>query len=466
MTYKHPWIPMTKATEAEMLKSMGLTDIEELFRNIPKKFRLKRELNIPSSHSEIEVVRRIQELAVKNTSANNGRVFLGAGIGQHHIPAAVPALAGRSEFVTAYTSYQPEISQGMLQTLFEYQSLISEIIDMDVVNSSMYDMGTALAEAARMTVRVRKRRSRILVPETLNSEHYNIMLPYTEPVGIEIEKVDYDRKTGLMSLSDLKSKLDDQVAGVYIENPSYLGFLETQVDDINKMVHDAGALLVAGVDILSLGIMRPPGDYGADIVIAEGQSLGSPMSYGGPLLGVFACTMDRKLIYQMPGRLVGATRTLDEPYERGFVLTLSAREQHIRREKATSNICSNQALSAVTAAIYLSLLGSTGIQQLGQTIAYQSNYAAQKLNDIPRVRAPAIGSSIWKEFVVSFDGLSAQNMHEKLMERNLHGGKILTTEYPELGESMLFCVSEVHSKEVIDELVQAVREIMVQGGDQ
>ena len=467
MEFKHPWIPMTKATEKDMLESIGKKNLDELFSNIPEKFKLQNDLDIPRSHSEIEVTRRIRDLAGKNKPADTGRVFLGAGIGMHYVPAIVPALAGRSEFLTSYTSYQAEVSQGMLQTLFEYQSLLAEILEVDVVNSSMYDMATAVAEAARMTARVKKRRSRFFVPGTINPEHYNVIQTYTEPADIELEKVEYDKKTGLMSLSDLESKIDDQVAGVYVENPSYLGFIETQVDEISTIVHDNDALLVAGVDVLSLGLMRPPGNYGADIVVAEGQHLGSPMTFGGPLLGIFGCTNDRKLIYQMPGRLVGMTRTEEEPYEDGYVLTLSPREQHIRREKATSNICSNQALAAVTAAIYMSLLGPTGLQQVGETIGYKANYTAKMLDKIRGVQAPAIGESIWKEFVVRFEnGTTVKDIHDGLLERGLHGGRILTDEFPTLGESMLFCVTEVHSKETIDELVQAVEEIVSQGGAQ
>ncbi len=465
MEYKHPWIPMTKATEKEMLESIGKKSLDELFSNIPEKFRLQRDLEIPRSHSEIEVTRRIQELSGKNRPADTGRVFLGAGIGMHYVPAIVPALAGRTEFLTSYTSYQAEVSQGMLQTLFEYQSLLAEVLDIDVVNSSMYDMATAVAEAARMTIRVKKRRSKFLVPGTINPEHYNVIQTYTEPVDIELVRIEYDNKTGLMSLSDLKSKIDEQVAGVYVENPSYLGFIETQVDEISKIVHDCDALLVAGVDVLSLGLIRPPGDYDADIVVAEGQHLGSPMTFGGPLLGIFGCRNDRKLVYQMPGRLVGMTRTEDEPYEDGYVLTLSPREQHIRREKATSNICSNQALAAVTAAIYMSLLGPTGLKQVGETIAYNANYTAIMLDKISGVQAPAIGDSIWKEFVVQFEnGVTANDVHNGLLERGLHGGRILTDEFPALGESMLFCVTEVHTKETIDELIQAVDDIVSKGG--
>ena len=465
MEYKHPWIPMTKATEKEMLESIGKKSLDELFSNIPEKFRLQRDLDLPRSHSEIEVTRRIQELAGKNRPADNGRVFLGAGIGLHYVPAVVPALASRSEFLTSYTSYQAEVSQGMLQTLFEYQSFLAEILEIDVVNSSMYDMATAVAEAARMTVRVKKGRSRFLVPGTMNPEHYRVIHTYTEPADITVDPVEYDSTTGLMSLSDLKSKIDDNVAGVYVENPSYLGFIETQVDEISKIVHESNALLVAGVDVLSLGLIRPPGDYGADIVVAEGQHLGSPMTYGGPLLGIFGCINDRKLIYQMPGRLVGMTRTEEEPYEDGYVLTLSPREQHIRREKATSNICSNQALAAVTAAIYMSLLGPTGFKQVGETITYNANYTAKMLDKIPGVQSPAIGDAIWKEFVVRFEnGVTALGVHEGLLKRGLHGGWILTDEFPALGESMLFCATEVHSKEDIDELIQAVEEIVSKGG--
>jgi len=461
--FRHPWIPITEDTEREMLDAIGKKSIDDFYSNIPKEYLLKRDLALPESHSEFEVSQRLTELAGKNSPADNGRVFLGSGAGIHYIPAAVPALAGRSEFLTSYTSYQAEISQGMLQTLFEYQSLLAEILQVDVVNSSMYDMATGVAEAARMAVRVKRHHTRFLVPGTINPEHFQVLHTYTEPAGIEVEKVKYDPTTGLMDLADLESKMEG-VAGVYVENPSYLGFLETQVDKISRIAHDNDALLVAGVDILSLGLLRPPGDYGADVVVAEGQPLGSPVSFGGPLLGIFGCRNDRKLIYQLPGRLVGMTQTESEPHEVGYVLTLSPREQHIRREKATSNICSNQALVAVTATVYLSLLGPGGIRQIGETIAMNSRYAADTLNKIHGVRAPAIGDAIWKEFVVQFEtGISAYDVHAGLLERNLHGGKILNAEFPQLGNSMLFSVTEVHTKPVIDELAQAIAEIVKEG---
>ena len=466
MEHKHPWIPITKETQEIMLKAIEREDIEDLFQNIPEKYRLRRELNIPDSHSELEVFQRIHELAEKNRPSIDGRVFLGGGVSMHHIPAIVPALAGRSEFVTSYTSYQAEVSQGMLQTLFEYQSLLAEILDIDVVNASMYDMATGLAEAVRMAVRVKKRRSKFLVPASMNPEHYQVLETYSEPAGIELEKIKYDHESGLLSLSDLESKIDDQVAGVYIENPSCLGFIETQVDEIEKIVHDSQALLVVGVDILSLGLIRSPGNYDADIVVAEGQVLGSPLQFGGPLLGILGCKAERNLVYQLPGRLVGMTRTVEEPYERGFVLTLSPREQHIRREKATSNICTNQALAAVTAAIYVSTLGPKGLQTLSETIAFNSNYAVKKLNEIPDVKAPGIGSWIWKEFVVTFEnGVTVKDVHDGLIERGFHGGIMLKREFSHLGESMLFCVTELQNKETIDQLANAVRDIVTKGGD-
>ncbi len=459
MSWKHPWIPTTESTQKKMLRSIGKDNIEELFCNIPSEFRLGRDLDLPDSHTEMEVTERLQELEQKNRPARNGRTFLGSGVAPHYIPAAVSSVGGRSEFVTSYTSYQAEISQGMLQTLFEYQSLMAELLEIDVVNSSMYDMATALAEAARMAARVRKG-NRFLVPGTINPEHYNVAVTYTEPVGIEIEKVDYDRATGLMSIEDLRRRVDESVAGVYVENPSYLGFLETQVDEIADITHTAGAVLVAGVDIISLGLLRPPGDYGADIVVSEGQSLGVPMSYGGPLLGIFGCVNDRKLVYQMPGRLVGMTRTTTEPYRRGYVLTLSAREQHIRRERATSNICSNQALMAVQAAIHVALLGKAGFRALCEANLYKAHYAAKELGRIKGVKCPAIGNSFWNEFVVQFTGVSAQEVHNQLLKRDLHGGRILPDQFPELGEAMLMCVTELQSIATIDELVNAIRDIV------
>ncbi|MFO7836176.1 MAG: aminomethyl-transferring glycine dehydrogenase subunit GcvPA [Candidatus Thorarchaeota archaeon] len=456
MKHKHPYLPITAENQKEMLESIAEKNIEGLFSDIPKEFRLQDKLDLPDSHTEEEVSRRLKELASKNIQAEPRSNFLGGGVYMHYIPAAVPALAKRSEFVTSYTSYQSEISQGMLQTLFEYQSMLAEILQIDVVNSSMYDMASALGEAARMTSRIKKKRERFLVPQYMNPNHLRVLETYVESTDIEVEKIQQDPESGLSILDDLKSRIDDDVAGVYIEIPSYFGVIENQVDEMSNIVHEAGSLLVAGVDILSMGLIRPPGDYDADIVIAEGQPLGSPASYGGPLLGIFGCKGKRGIIRQMPGRLVGLTRTKEQPYERGYVLTLVPREQHIRREKATSNICSNQALMAVTAAVYLSLLTSSGLEQMSETIAYNSKYAAERLNELDGVLAPAIGSSIWKEFVVQFEGVTAQGVHQALLRKGIHGGRQLAETFPELGENLLVCVTELHTKDDIDELVRTV----------
>lgn len=465
MKHKHPYLPITEKDKQEMLKDIGEENLESLFSDIPEEFQLRSKLQLPDSHSEEAVTRRLKELASKNTQVEAGKNFLGGGVDFHYIPATVPALANRSEFVTSYTSYQAEISQGMLQTLFEYQSLLAEILQVDVVNSSMYDMASALGEAARMASRIKKNRGRFLVPKYMNPNYLTVLETYAEPADIEVETIQQDSESGLLVLDDLKSRIDDDVAGVYIENPSYFGIIENQVDQISRIVHEAGSLLVAGVDVLSLGLLRPPGDYDADIVIGEGQPLGSPVSYGGPLLGIFGCRGKTRVIRQMPGRLVGLTRTEEEPYERGYVLTLVPREQHIRREKATSNICSNQALTAVTAAIYLSLLTPSGLKQMSQTIAYKSNYAAKKLNDLNGVNAPAIGSSIWKEFVVQFDNGTAEGLYQALLEKGIHGGSQLPDAFRDLGESLLFCVTELHTKQDIDELVKAVEEYLAEGAE-
>jgi glycine dehydrogenase subunit 1 len=464
MDLKHSYIPLTPDTEEEMLRAIGEKSIDDLFRDIPTKFRLKERLALPVPHGELDVIRRAQQLAAKNRPMNNGSGFLGSGVEPHYIPAAVKTLAGRSEFVTSYTSYQPEISQGMLQSLFEYQSLLAELLEIDVVNSSMYDMASALAEAVLMANRVRKKTSKFLVPKAMNPNYLDVIQTYADSAGIKILQVDYETATGRIDLSDLESNLDDTVAGVFIQNPNYFGVLEDRLDKIAELVHASGALLVAGVDILSLGLLKPPGDYGADIVVAEGQPLGASMSYGGPLLGVFGCRMERRLVYQMPGRLVGMTTTEQEPYERGYVLTLSPREQHIRREKATSNICSNQALLAVNAAVYLSTLGAHGIREIGERIAFYSRYAAQQLGKIDSVTAPALGPHIWKEFVVEFDSVSAREVHEHLLEEHLHGGRILTDSFPELGQAMLFCITELHDKSTIDRLVDVIDDAVHGGG--
>jgi glycine dehydrogenase subunit 1 len=384
--------------------------------------------------------------------------FLGAGCWPHYVPAVVKEIVQRSELLTSYTPYQPEISQGMLQALFEYQSMICELTSMDVANCSMYDWATALAEAARMAARVR-RRNEILIPRIIHPERASALKVYAEPVGIKVTRVEYEKKEGQLDLTDLRRKISDRTAAVYVEDPTYLGFIETQVQEIAAEAHSHGSLFITGVDPTSLGILKPPGEYGADIVVGEAQPLGNPMNYGGPLLGIMACRDDMTLIRQMPGRIIGLTTTQDNTRQ-GFCMALQTREQHIRREKATSNICSNEALCAVASAVYMTLLGPEGLRELGETVTLKTNYAISLLSRIPRVKVPMFKAAHFQEFTVNFDqtGLKVSEVNKQLLKRQIHGGKDVSKEFPELGQTALYCITEVHSKEEIENLAKAIEQ--------
>ncbi len=440
------------------MKEIGIKNVEELYSDIPEKLRLKRKLKLPEALSELEVKRHVEALLLKDRTCENMPVFLGAGCWPHYIPAVVKEIVNRSEFATSYTPYQPEISQGMLQALFEYQSLICELTSMEVSNCSMYDWASALGEAARMAARA-KNRNQILIPKIIHPERAQTLRAYAEPAGIQIQQIDYNKKTGHLKLEDLKSRISKKTAAVYIENPSYFGFIEEQVDEINQLTHQNDALLIAGVDPTSLGLLRPPGEYGADIVIGECQPLGNPMTFGGPLLGIMACKDEMSLIRQMPGRIIGMTTTVDGS-QTAYCMTLQTREQHIRREKATSNICTNEALCAVASAVYLALLGPEGMRELGETIMTKANYTIQLLSRIKGVKIPTFSSAHFKEFTVNFDetGQTVKQVHSKLLKENIHGGKDLSEEFPEIGQTALYCVTEVHTEQEISRLANAIEE--------
>jgi len=460
--HNHPYIPNSQLEiKQEMMRKIGIKSIDELYADIPEKYRLKKPLNLPEALSEFEVKQHIEASLSKNKTSKDMPIFLGAGCWPHYVPAVVKEIVQRSEFLTAYTPYQPEVSQGMLQALFEYQSMICELTSMDVANCSMYDWASALGEAARMAARITGRRE-ILIPKIIHPERAATLQVYSEPVGIKIEQVTYERENGQICLEEFKNKISDKTAAVYIENPSYLGFIETQIDEISKQAHANGALFIVGVDPTSLGILKPPGEYGADIVIGEAQPLGNSVNFGGPLLGIFACRDDMNLIRQMPGRIIGLTTTVDGSRQ-GFCMALQTREQHIRREKATSNICSNEALCAVASAVYMALLGPQGLRELGETIMYKANYAIHLLSKIDGLKAPVFKSAHFKEFTVNFDeaGLSVKDVHKKLLQHRIHGGKDISKEFPELGETALYCITEIHSKEEIERLAEVLREILV-----
>lgn len=460
-SFTHPYLPNSSSrVKEEMLRELGIESVDELYGDIPSQVKLNRDLDIPGPMSEFEVFKFIKGILDLNRNCLDMPIFLGAGCWPHYVPSLVKHIVGRSEFLTSYTPYQAEISQGMLQALFEYQSLICELTEMDVANASMYDWASALAEAALMAVRVTGR-NRIVIPRIIHPERRLVLRTYAEPHGIEVVEVGYDSEKGFLDISSLSEVMDGSVAAVYVENPSYLGFIEVNVRSIGEIAHDYGALYIVGVDPISLGFLKAPGSYGADIVVGEGQPLGNPMNFGGPSLGIFACRDDRRLIRQMPGRIIGLTTTVDGS-ERGFVMALQTREQHIRREKATSNICTNEALCAVAAAVYLSLLGPSGLRSLCETILYKSHYAMKRLSEISGVRAPLFNAPHFKEFVVNIDGsgFSIGELHRRLLEFNVHGGKIIKSEFPELGESALYCVTEIHSKEDIDRLVDGFRAVL------
>ncbi len=449
----HPYIPNVREAREEMLREIGVANIDDLFADIPQEIRLKRRLRLPPAVSEIEVRHHVQAMLSKNKPFTKMPTFLGGGVWPHHVPAHVRSLAQRAEFLTSYTPYQAEASQGMLQALFEYQSLICELTGLGVANSSMYDWATALGEAALMCARVTGRK-KFIVPDLVSRERLSVLRNYAGGPGLEIVEVGHDRRTGQLNLEDLGEKLGEDVSGVYIENPSYLGFLETQVDEISDATHHKGALFVVGVNPISLGLLKAPGDYGADIVVGEGQPLGNPVSFGGPTLGIFACREDKRLVRQLPGRLIGMTTTVDGKV-RGFMMVLQTREQHIRREKATSNICSNEALCAVAAAIYMTSLGPRGLRDLAETCATNASYAMRRLKKIRGLKAPIFKSPHFNEFTLRCTKCSVDKLNARLLKRGIQGGKPLRGEFPELGEAALLCTTELHTREDIDRLVDA-----------
>ena len=463
-SFIHPYIPNSvPEIKRAMIEQIGVGSVEELFADIPYKFRLGKTLDLPHPTSEREVRRFVNNVLSKNRTDKDMLFFLGAGCWPHYVPAAVEALIGRTELLTSYTPYQPEASQGMLQSLFEYQSMMCELTAMEVANCSMYDWASALGEAFRMAIRV-TRRSEAIIPKIIHPERAETLRTYMEPTGAAIDSVIYDKENGQLDVENLKAKISGRTAAVYIENPTYLGFIETQVKEIAEVTHDHNALFIVGVDPTSLGVLKPPGEYGADIVVGEGQPLGNPMNFGGPMLGIFACRDDMRLIRQMPGRMVGMTTTLDGN-RKGFCMALQTREQHIRREKATSNICTDESLCAVAAAVYLALLGPQGLKQLGEAIMSKAHYAMQLLTEIEGIKAPIFNAAHFKEFTVNFDDTDREihEVHEGLLRRRIHGGKDVSNEFPELGETALYCVTEMHSKQDIDHLALGLKEVLRKG---
>ncbi|USS40651.1 aminomethyl-transferring glycine dehydrogenase subunit GcvPA [Thermococcus aggregans] len=444
---KH-YIP-NSAHKEEMLREIGFKSIEDLFSDIPK--GVVQEFNLPEGKSEYEVFLEMNEILNKNKTVLEMPTFLGAGAYFHYVPAHVKHLIERSEFITSYTPYQAEISQGMLQALFEYQSLIGELVGLEIVNASMYDWGTALGEAARMAARV-KRKNKFVVPRHIHPERKMVLETFVKGAGIEIEYVKWNEK-GQMDLEELKEKAKD-AAGVYVELPNFFGIIEEQIKEIGEIAHENDALFVVGVDPTILGIVEAPGNLGADIVVGEASFLGSALNFGGPRAGIFAIKNDKALIRQMPGRIIGMTK--DAEGKRAFVMTLQTREQHIRRAKATSNICSNEALVAVAAAIHLASLGPKGLEKLGEIILKNTAYFKKRLSEVAEIPFDAVN---FKDVPATFE-IPYEVIHEKLLERGIHGGFYLKPYFPELGETALLAVTETTRREWVEALVKNVKEIL------
>ena len=439
-----PWsyLPHTPEDRKTMLAAIGVNAVEDLFDDIPADLRLNHPLALPAAMSEPELATHLAALAGSNASMAEYACFLGAGAYDHYIPSVVDHVLRRSEFYTAYTQYQPEISQGYLQALWEYQSLICEITGMAVANASMYDGGTGLAEAAMMAAGA-TRRTKLLVAKTIHPHYRDILNTYAIDRGYTISELGY--RDGQIDLQELQASLDKTVAAVLIQTPNFFGCLE-EGKAIASMTHAQGALAITVVDPISLGLLEAPGKLGADIVVGEGQSLGLPMSFGGPYLGFFATT--EKLMRKMPGRIVG--QTTDNKGKRGFVLTLQAREQHIRREKATSNICSNEALCALAAAVYLNTVGQEGFQQVAALSLQKAHYAYNQLTAVTGCES-VFTAPFFKEFVVRVNKPVAA-INKQLLNDKIIGGLDLGKYYPELAGCMLIAVTEKRSRAEIDRL--------------
>ena len=436
------YIPATAEERKAMLAYLGLTSTEDLFASVPEDVRV-RSLNLPEGLSEMEVSRRVNELAAENVRFRS--VFRGAGAYRHYIPAIVKTVTSREEFVTAYTPYQAEISQGVLQSIFEYQTQICELTGMDVSNASVYDGAVAAAEACLMCID--RRRKSVILAGTADPQTRTVVETYCESRSVPVTVLPV--KNGATDPADLAAALADDTACVYVQSPNYYGVLE-DMDALAGAAHGAGARLVMGANPISLGMLKTPGEYGADIAVGEGQPLGMPLGFGGPYLGFMACRKD--LMRHLPGRIVG--ETADHEGRRCFVLTLQAREQHIRREKASSNICSNEALCAMTASVYLAAMGPQGLARVAENCAAHAHYLAEELSRIPGFSLRHKGREFFHEFLTDCP-VDPEELCSKLAEKGILGG------LPVEG-GILWCCTELCSKNDMDELITAIREVCAQ----
>jgi len=451
MTY----VPHSQAERQAMLAAIGVDRVEDLFADVPEALRFPK-VSLPEPLSELEILQELQWMSESNADLDHYACFLGAGAYNHYVPSVVDHVISRSEFYTAYTPYQPEVSQGTLQTIFEYQSMICALTGMEAANASHYDGATSMAEAVLMAVAVsRGRRHKVILSPTIHPEYRETVRTYTQGMGLTVVGDDPGKlREGIdLDLEALKALLDSDTACLIVQNPDFFGRMESPavLQELADAVHEAGAMFVVSADPISLGLFTPPGDYGADIVVGEGQPLGNAISFGGPYLGYFACKDQFKR--KIAGRLVG--ETVDTHGRRGFVLTLVAREQHIRREKATSNICSNQALCALAAGVYLATLGKRGLRTVAELCYHKAHYAASQIAALEGYELVS-KEPFFKEFVVRFPRPVSELNSYLLDEWGIIGGYDLGRVYPHLAGCALLCVTEMNSKGEIDYLVEAL----------
>ncbi|MBI3998777.1 MAG: aminomethyl-transferring glycine dehydrogenase subunit GcvPA [Armatimonadetes bacterium] len=447
----HKYLPMTAEERDEMLRAIGCSTVEDLLADIPVQVRLRRALNLPPDLAEADLLAHLRQMADRNGHADRLICFLGGGAYDHWIPSAVWHLAGRAEFYTAYTPYQAEVMQGELQAAYEYQSMLCELTAMEVANASMYDGASAVGEAAVMARDLTKRNA-VVVSTAVHPQYREVLRTYTRHLGIRIVEVPY--QAGLATPERVAAAVGEQTAAVIVQSPNVFGCIE-QGRALAQIAHEAGALLIVAVaEPISLGLLEPPGAYGADIVAGEGQPLGNHLNFGGPYLGMLATR--EAFVRRMPGRLVGATT--DREGRRGFVLTLQTREQHIRREKATSNICTNEALNALAAGIYMAALGRTGMRRVAEVNARRAHYAKQRLCAIPGIR-PAFDAPTFNEFVLHLP-VAPGDLNARLVEYGFLGGLALGRWYPDLADGWLVCVTEARTRAQIDALADVVAQVV------
>lgn len=443
-----PYSPMTDQNKEAMLRVIGVDSIDDLFADIPESIRMQEPLNLPPGMAEAEVRRHASGLAARNVHADECPIFLGAGAYDHLIPAAVGHLVSRSEFYTSYTPYQAEMTQGVLQATYEYQTLIARLTGLDLANASIYDGATSLAEAALVAC-AHTRKERVVVPTTVHPEYRQVVQTYLRHQQLEVVEVPYT--DGVTAIEDVEKALDDNTAAIVIQQPNFFGHLE-DVHEFGALAKERQVLFIAvTTDPITLGLLEAPGAYGADLAVGEGQPFGNHLNFGGPHLGFFAAK--NELLRRIPGRVVGQTK--DREGQIGYVLTLQTREQHIRRDRATSNICTNQALNALTAAVYLTLLGKQGVQQVAAQCLQKAHYAQKAITSLPGYEA-LWGGPFFHEFAVRLPVDPKEVARRLPKEYGIIPGLPLGRFYPELSDSMLFCVTEARTRDDIDRLVAAL----------